>query len=62
MGKIYDAIEGKVEDFIRRSHQVRFSPAASMRKAPAAAKLAEIEGLPGHAASARLRALQGDGE
>ncbi len=44
-----------VEDFIRRSHQVRYTTAAAARRAAAAARLAEIEGLPAHAASARLR-------
>lgn len=44
-----------VEDFLRRSHTVRFSPAAAARRAAAAAALAEAEGLPGHASSARRR-------
>ncbi|MEE8525089.1 MAG: histidinol dehydrogenase [Thermoanaerobaculia bacterium] len=50
-----------VEDFVRRSHQVRFTAAAAARRAAPAAKLAEIEGLPAHAASARLRMEPGDG-
>ena len=44
-----------VEDFLRRSHSLRFTPAAAARKAAAAAALAEAEGLPGHAAAARRR-------
>ena len=44
-----------VEDFIRRSHIVRCSPQASRRLAPSAALLAEVEGLPAHAAAARRR-------
>jgi histidinol dehydrogenase len=44
-----------VDDFVRRSHRVRFSEAAARRAAPAAIALAEAEGLPAHAASARLR-------
>ncbi|MEL7060615.1 MAG: histidinol dehydrogenase [Acidobacteriota bacterium] len=44
-----------VEDFVRRSHLVRFSSAAARRYAAPAAKLADIEGLPAHAAAARLR-------
>ncbi len=45
-----------VEDFLRRSHQVRFTPEAAARRAASAAILAEVEGLPAHAASARRRA------
>jgi histidinol dehydrogenase len=44
-----------VEDFLRRSHLVRFSPAAAARWAEAAACLAAAEGLPAHAAAARRR-------
>ncbi len=44
-----------LEDFIRRSHIVRFSPDAAARCAAAAGVLADVEGLPAHAASARLR-------
>jgi histidinol dehydrogenase len=44
-----------VEDFLRRSHVVRFSPGAAARWAEAAACLAAAEGLPAHAASARRR-------
>jgi histidinol dehydrogenase len=44
-----------VEDFLRRSHVIRFTPAAAARRAAAAAALADAEGLPAHAASARRR-------
>jgi histidinol dehydrogenase len=44
-----------VDDFLRRSHAVRFSPAAAARWAEAAACLAMAEGLPAHAAAARRR-------
>lgn len=44
-----------VEDFVRRSHTVRFSPEAAERHAAAAATLADAEGFPAHAASARRR-------
>lgn len=44
-----------VEDFIRRSHVVRFDAAAAAHWAAAAATLADVEGLPAHAASARRR-------
>jgi histidinol dehydrogenase len=44
-----------VEDFVRRCHTVRFTPAAAARWAAAAACLAEAEGLPAHAAAARRR-------
>ncbi|MEM9557287.1 MAG: histidinol dehydrogenase [Acidobacteriota bacterium] len=50
-----------VEDFVRRSHVVRFDAAAAARRAAAAANLADVEGLPAHAASARLRTAQGGG-
>jgi histidinol dehydrogenase len=44
-----------VEDFLRRSHTVRFSPVAAGHRAAAAAALADVEGLPAHAAAARRR-------
>ena len=44
-----------VEDFLRRSHRIRFTPEAAARRAAFAATLAEAEGLPAHAASARWR-------
>ena len=44
-----------VEDFLRRSHTVRFSAVAAGRRAAAAAILADAEGLPAHAAAARRR-------
>jgi histidinol dehydrogenase len=44
-----------VEDFLRRSHTLRFTPAAASRRAAAAATLADAEGLPAHAAAARRR-------
>jgi histidinol dehydrogenase len=44
-----------VEDFLRRSHTLRFSPGAASHRAAAAATLADVEGLPAHAASARRR-------
>jgi histidinol dehydrogenase len=44
-----------VEDFLRRSHTIRFTQAAAVRRAAAAAALADAEGLPAHAASARRR-------
>jgi len=44
-----------VEDFLRRSHRIRFTPEAAARRVTAAAALAEAEGLPAHAASARRR-------
>ncbi|HVR95662.1 MAG TPA: histidinol dehydrogenase [Thermoanaerobaculia bacterium] len=44
-----------VEDFLRRSHQVRFTPEAAARQAGLAAVLAEVEGLPAHAAAALRR-------
>ena len=49
-----------VEDFVRRSHLVRFDATAASRAATAAAALAEVEGLPAHAASA-LRRLEEKG-
>jgi len=45
-----------VEDFVRRSHLIRTTSAAARRMAPAAAALADAEGLPAHARAARLRA------
>ncbi len=45
-----------VEDFVRRSHVVRYTEAAARRAAPVAAALADAEGLPAHARAARLRA------
>jgi histidinol dehydrogenase len=44
-----------VEDFLRRSHAIRFTAEAAARRALATAVLAEAEGLPAHAASARRR-------
>lgn len=44
-----------VEDFLRRSHTLRFTPGAASRRAAAAATLADAEGLPAHAAAARRR-------
>ena len=44
-----------VEDFLRRSHRLRFTRTAASRRAAAAATLAEAEGLPAHAAAARRR-------
>ena len=49
-----------VEDFVRRSHLVRTTSRAARRLAPAAAALADAEGLPAHARAARLRADGGD--
>ena len=44
-----------VDDFIRRSHSIRFTPDAARTWAEAAATLADIEGLAAHAAAARRR-------
>ncbi len=44
-----------VEDFVRRSHVIRFDDGAARRGAVAAAALADAEGLPAHAAAARRR-------
>lgn len=44
-----------VEDFIRRSHRIRYTRAAARRDAGFAAEIADAEGLPAHAAAARLR-------
>jgi histidinol dehydrogenase len=49
-----------VEDFVRRSHLIRYSPEAAARVAEAAAILAETEGLPAHARAARLRLRGGE--
>ncbi|MEO8504080.1 MAG: histidinol dehydrogenase [Acidobacteriota bacterium] len=45
-----------VEDFVRRSHVIRCTPAAAVRLAGPAALLADVEGLPAHASAARRRA------
>ena len=45
-----------VEDFLRRSHRIRFTREAAAARAESAACLADAEGLPAHAASARRRA------
>ena len=47
-----------VEDFIRRSHTIRFTPQAAQAWAEAAATLADVEGLAAHAAAARRRLLR----
>ncbi len=44
-----------VEDFLRRSHSIRFTPVAASHRAAAVAALADAEGLPAHAAAARRR-------
>ena len=44
------------EDFLRRSHAIRFTEAAAGRVAGDVAAIADAEGLPAHAESARLRA------
>ncbi len=49
-----------VEDFVRRSHVVRFDAEAAAQWAEAAAILADAEGLPAHAAAARRRAGKDD--
>ena len=43
------------EDFLRRSHAIRFNERAARRVADDVARLADAEGLPAHAESARLR-------
>ncbi|MEM6796325.1 MAG: histidinol dehydrogenase [Acidobacteriota bacterium] len=48
-----------LEDFIRRSHLVRFDASAASRTAAAVGALADVEGLPAHALSARLRGEEG---
>jgi histidinol dehydrogenase len=45
-----------VEDFLRRSHRVRFSAQAARRLSAPTAALADAEGLPGHRAAAERRA------
>jgi histidinol dehydrogenase len=44
-----------VEDFIRRSHAIRYTPEAARAWAETAATLADVEGLYAHAAAARRR-------
>jgi histidinol dehydrogenase len=44
-----------VEDFIRRSHSIRYTPEAARLWAETAATLASVEGLHAHAAAARRR-------
>ena len=44
-----------VDDFIRRSHSIRFTPAAARDWAETAATMADVEGLAAHAAAARRR-------
>jgi histidinol dehydrogenase len=44
-----------VEDFIRRSHTIRYTPEAARLWAETAATLADVEGLHAHAAAARKR-------
>lgn len=44
-----------VDDFVRRSHLVRYTAEAAQRVAEAAAILADAEGLPAHARAARRR-------
>ncbi|MCY3928534.1 MAG: histidinol dehydrogenase [Acidobacteria bacterium] len=51
-----------VEDFVRRSHTVRFSAEAAADWAGAAETLANTEGLSAHAAAARLRRGSDDRE
>ena len=51
-----------VEDFVRRSHTVRFSAEAAADWAGAAETLATTEGLAAHAAAARLRRGSDDRE
>ena len=48
-----------VEDFVRRSHIVRFGEGAAARSAKPAAILADVEGLPAHARAASLRGGEG---
>ncbi len=47
-------------DFVRRSHTVRFAPAAAAAWADTAETLAAAEGLAAHAAAARLRRVPED--
>ncbi len=49
-----------IDDFVRRSHLVRYTAEAAQRVAEAAAILADVEGLPAHARAARRR-LGGEG-
>ena len=51
-----------VEDFMRRSHIVKVEAAAAPRLAQAAAIFADVEGLPAHAVSARLRLGGAEGD
>jgi histidinol dehydrogenase len=44
-----------VDDFIRRSHAIRYTPEAARAWAETAATLADVEGLHAHAAAARRR-------
>lgn len=44
-----------VDTFVRTGHRVRFTAAAAAEQGEAAAALADAEGFPAHAASARLR-------
>jgi histidinol dehydrogenase len=44
-----------VDDFIRRSHTIRYTPDAARAWAETAATLADVEGLHAHAAAARRR-------
>jgi histidinol dehydrogenase len=44
-----------VEDFIRRSHSIHYTPEAAKAWAQTAATLADVEGLHAHAAAARRR-------
>jgi histidinol dehydrogenase len=46
----------RVDDFVKHVHVVSVGEAAMARVAPHVAALAEAEGLPAHALSARLRA------
>ncbi len=49
-----------VEDFVRRSHVIAWGAETARRGAEAAGVLADAEGLPAHAASARRRAAPAD--
>ncbi|MEM1177936.1 MAG: histidinol dehydrogenase [Acidobacteriota bacterium] len=49
-----------VEDFVRRSHIVRFGEGAASRSAKPVSILADVEGLPAHARAARFRVSEGD--
>ena len=50
----FSAVLG-TEDFLRRSHAIRFSEGAARRVADDVATIADAEGLPAHAESARFR-------